>query len=164
MPICDRNPSCHVLPGESLAALENAQFFVQDGLRYWLVQRHDIVGVQMFYLHNINLGAFVVYGTVLLGAQSLTAAAVLSGVAFVVGLAYAYLFVENASGSRRFALASLLLFAGSPYHNTLIGINLLRAWHWLPLFGVDIHDSSLRAAVRSAVETWCRSRSSPPWG
>jgi hypothetical protein len=139
MPACDGNPSCHVLAGESLAALENAQFFVQDGARYWLLQRHDVGGVMMTYFHNINLGAFLVYGTALLGAQTPMPAAIVSAVAFVAGLAYAYLFVERSSGAHRFALLFLLLFASELFHNTLHGLNLLRAWHWLPLFGVAYH-------------------------
>lgn len=149
LPVCDRNPSCHVLVGESIAALENARYFVADGTRYWLLQRHEVGGVMMTYFHNVNLGAFVVYGTALLGARTLMPAAVLSGVAFVAGLAYAYLFAERASGSRRFALLFLLLFAGELYHSTLLGLNLLRAWHWLPLFGVAYH--ALVVAQRRAI-------------
>ena len=155
LPVCDENPSCHVLVGESLAALENAQFYVRDGTRYWLLQRHDIAialntYVTMTYFHNINLGAFLAYGTALLGAQTPMPAAIVSAVAFVAGLAYAYLFAERASGAPRFALLFLLLFAGELYHNTLLGLNLLRAWHWLPLFGVAYHTLVVvqRGAVR----------------
>ena len=146
---CDPNPSCHVLAGESLAALESARYFVRDGTRYWLLQRHIEEGNVKTYFHNINLGAFVVYGTSLLGARRPLAAAILSAVAFTIGLAYAYLFVERASGSRRFALLFLVLFAAELYHNTLLGLNLLRAWHWLPLFGVAYH--TLVIAQRCAV-------------
>ena len=147
---CDANPSCHVLAGESLAALENARYFVADGTRYWLLQRHEIPGIGMMtYFHNVNLGAFLVYGTALLGAQTPMPAAILSAVAFVAGLAYAYLFIERSSGARWFALLFLLLFAGELYHNTLLGLNLLRAWHWLPLFGVAYH--ALVVAQRGAV-------------
>jgi hypothetical protein len=146
---CDPNPSCHVLAGETLAALENARHFVADGSRYWLLQRHVEEGHTLTYFHNVNLGAFVVYGTALLGARTPMPAAVLSAVAFVAGLGYAYLFVERASGGRRFALVFLVLFAGELYHNTLLGLNLLRAWHWLPLFGVAYH--TLGIAQRRAV-------------
>jgi len=146
---CDPNPSCHVLAGETLAALENARYFVADGTRYWLLQRHAVGDVMMTYFHNVNLGAFLVYGTALLGAQTPMPAAIVSAVAFVAGLAYAYLFAERASGAPRFALLFLLLFAGELYHNTLLGLNLLRAWHWLPLFGVAYH--ALVMAQRGAV-------------
>lgn len=146
---CDPNPSCHVLVGESLVALESAQFFAREGTRYWLLQREEETGEVLTYIHNVNLGAFLVYGTVLLGAQSPMPAAVVSAVGFVAGLAYGYLFVERAGGSRRFALLFLVLFAGELYHNTLLGLNLLRAWHWLPLFGLAYH--ALVVAQRGAV-------------
>jgi hypothetical protein len=137
---CDANPSCHVLAGESLVALESALYFRQpDRASHWLLQREEESGEVLTYIHNVNLGAFLVHGTVLLGAQSPLPAAVVSAIAFVAGLAYGYLYVERASGSRRFALLFLALFAGELYHNTLHGLNLLRAWHWLPLFGLAYH-------------------------
>jgi hypothetical protein len=146
---CDGNPSCHVLAGESLSAVKSVQYYVREGTQFWLLQREDEDGDLQTYIHNVNLGAFLLYGTVLLGARSALPAAIGSAVAFVLGLAYGYLFVERASGSRRFALLFLALFAGEIFHNTLLGLNLLRAWHWLPLFGLAYH--GLVIAQRRAV-------------
>src|SRR4051812_12932859 len=149
---CEQNPSCHVLVGESHGSIESSMYYLIEGPRYWLLQRQTVGDVTMTYIHNVNFGAFLVYGTVLLGATSPMPAAIISAIGFVAGLAYAYLFAERASGSRRFALLFLALFAGEFYHNTVYGLNLPRAWHWLPLFGVAYEVVGI--ARRRTVRGW----------
>src|SRR3954454_22499984 len=95
---CEQNPSCHVLVGESHGSIESSMYYLIEGPRYWLIQRQTVGDVTMTYIHNVNFGAFLVYGTVLLGATSPMPAAIISAIGFVAGLAYAYLFAERASG------------------------------------------------------------------
>jgi len=139
--------SCHLSIGETLSAVSTGFSYVRDGPAYWFLQHGANGGVGGdLYIHNVNLGAFVVYLSALAGASTLAAPAIATAAAFTLGLLYGYLFVLRASGSRPLALVFLGLFSTSIYFNLAFGLNLLRGWEWLPLFGCAFH---LLAASRS---------------
>lgn len=142
---CDQTASCHLLIGETLAAIQQAWGNLYDGLgKSWLLLRNG----PDLYIHNQNLGAYLIVLTALLGADTLAPAGVITAAGFVIGLGYAYLLVERTSQSRLLALTFLGFFILHVYLNTMLGLNLLRAWHWLPLFGVAYHALDLFEARR----------------
>lgn len=89
------------MAGESLVALESAPYFVREGNRHWFLRREEETGEVLTYIHNVNLGAFLVNGSVLLWGQSPLPAAIGSAVGVVAGVVCAYPFVERASGPAR---------------------------------------------------------------
>src|SRR5205823_7761148 len=93
-------------------------------------------------------GAYLVYLTALLGADTIMPAAVVTAGGFVIGLGYTYLLVERISRSSFLALTFLTFLVLDFYSNTMLGLNLLRAWHWLALFGVAYHALDLFAAPK----------------
>jgi hypothetical protein len=147
---CYQTLSCHMLPGETYGALEQAWGALHFGIgTSWLLLMHHYVDRYLFYIHNQNFGAYLIYITAWIGAETVTSAAIITAGGFVVGLGYGYVLVERMSRSSFLALAFLTLFILDVYSNTMLGLNLLRAWHSLALFGVAYHALDLFAARRA---------------
>ena len=150
---CNRSMSCHLAPGETTTSLEAAIYYQRVGAATWFLQPGSAPYQDWLYIHNMSLGGLVAYLSSLLGATSMAVPILASIFAFCAGLFYGYLLVERASGSRALALVFLALMASEVWFNLVYGVNILRAWHWLPLFGSAYHllraASSHGRAVRS---------------
>lgn len=143
-PECVEQPDCFPASGETLISALAGQRLALDGPRYWFLQNlrppWEPDAKPLLYTHHPNLAAAVYYALTLLGANEPTVGSVWVAIAaFCVGLYYAWLFVRTLSGSASFAMVFLLLMISEFHFNLVFGVNALRGWHWLALFGSAYH-------------------------
>lgn len=91
------------------------------------------------YTHNPNIAGFVFLLLDSAGLTNLAAKQVVTVAIFALGLTYLWLAVRFHTRSSMIALATLLLFCVDIEHVVSYGLNPLRAWHWVALFGLIYH-------------------------
>lgn len=90
----------------------------------------------LYYTHNVNLGAFVIYFFGKLGFTTIMGPAIFSMVAYSVGIFLAFRFGERATNSRVIGNWFGFFMATDVLYNLSSGMNVIHAWHWFALFGV----------------------------
>lgn len=92
----------------------------------------------IYYTHNLNIGAFVIYGCARLGFDTIAAPAVVSIAGYCAGILLAFHFAERATGSRLIANWFGFFMATDVLYNLSSGMSPIRCWHWFALFGVSL--------------------------
>jgi hypothetical protein len=142
---CIADPACWPAPGETNAAFAMAEDYVKSGSRHWFLEvsgqsRPDEPPI--VYTHNVNVGGFVIYALHLIGLQPYVdprPLGIVDSIVLCVGLLYAYLLAKRVTHHTGFSLAFFLLLASDYFFSLAFGLNALRNWHWLALFGAPYH-------------------------
>jgi hypothetical protein len=134
---------CWTNCGETFDALLYVENFKLYGLQYKLVQdmatAPSLEAHPFLYTHNPNLAGYLFVLLEALGIHSLQRKQLITTAVFIGGLAYAYVAVRSLAKSQLLAVTTLLLLATDLTHVLSYGLNPLRAWHWVALFGTAYH-------------------------
>ncbi len=134
---------CWTNCGETFDALLYVQNFKLYGLAYNLVQdmatSPQLEAHPFLYTHNPNIAGYVFVLLQALGVHSFYGKQLVSIAILTSGLGYVWLAVRAHTGSSILAAITLLLFCVDVEHVLSYGLNPLRAWHWLALFGLIYH-------------------------
>ncbi len=129
--------------GETFVAQKQVKDFQLYGLKYGLFQDHatsnNIDAHPFLYTHNVSIPSIVFPILDWLGVQSFVAKQFLTVFVFGAGLFYIFLAAFYYSRSYLVAISLLMFFCTDYYHVFSFGLNALRAWHWLLLFGLLFH-------------------------
>lgn len=135
--------TCMFHIGESFTSITTAIFYQRYGGEYWFLQQVPQSGSPdwvdrdfMLYSHNPNIGGFVVYAATLVGFQTVIIPAIVTAIAYAIGIYLSFRFGEAATGSRLIGSWYGLFMATDVFYNVSWGLNLIRGWSWLGLFGV----------------------------
>lgn len=129
--------------GETFDALQYADNYRLYGFKYALVQdmatSPDLAAHPFFYTHNVNLAGLLFALLNAVGLKAIWLKQFVTLLAFSGGLFY--VFRTTAAYTRSFLVGffALLFFCTEYEHILSFGLNALRAWHWLPIFGLLFH-------------------------
>jgi hypothetical protein len=147
---------CVVDCGETFVAMEQAQTFAVTGFSYGLIQDHatsDRVQAHPFlYTHNVSIAAVLFPLLEALGITPLWAKQLLSLFVYGLGLFYVFRATLYHTRSTICAFTLLILFCGDLLGVFSFGLNALRTWHWLAIFGLLFHAG--RLAIDPARAPW----------
>jgi hypothetical protein len=147
--------------GETFDAIQYAVKYRLYGFRYLLVQDMSTSAAPerfpLFYTHNVNVGGIGFAVLEALGVTPLWAKQLMTLLGFGAGLVY--VFRATAYHTRSVMVGALVVscFAADYHHVLSFGLNALRAWHWLAIFGLLFHvaryvrESASRARDRAAI-------------
>ena len=133
--------------GETFSAIHSADNYRLYGMRFGLME--DLATAPepesrpFLYTHNVNIGNIIFTAAEALGISSLTGKQLITLAAFLVGMVYVYLSVLLFTRSIVTALLTIVMLALDYAHVGSFGLNALRAWHWIGLFGPLFHVSRL---------------------
>jgi len=133
--------------GETFSALHSVDNFRLYGMRYGLIE--DLATAPepesrpFLYTHNVNIGNLIFTAAEAFGLSNLTGKQLITLSAFLVGMVYIYLSVLIFTGSIVTALLTIVMLALDYTHVGSFGLNALRAWHWIGLFGPLFHVARL---------------------
>jgi hypothetical protein len=136
-------PRCLYQVGESHSSIYTAIYYQLLGAKHWFVQmlpmhvdEYDFPDREtIFYTHNLNIGAFIVYFCALLGFKTIMAPAIISAAGFSFGIYFAHRYAEATTNSALVAGWFAFFMATDFLYNLSFGLDLIRAWHWLGIFG-----------------------------
>ncbi|MGE3908219.1 MAG: hypothetical protein AB7K36_02625 [Chloroflexota bacterium] len=135
--------SCARDCGEVFVARQYIDNYQLYGLRYGLVEdmatSPDLSAHPYLYPHNVNVAGLSVTLLELLGARPFWMKQLVTALGFGFGLAYVYRATAYLSRSWLAGLVTLLFFVTDVGQVLPFGLNALRAWHWLALFGLLFH-------------------------
>lgn len=135
--------SCWRDCGEVFAALQYVDNYRVYGLRYGLVEdtatSPDPAAHPYLYSHNVNVGGLAYTLLEVIGVRPFWAKQLLTILGFGAGLLYVYRGTAYLSGSWLAGLATLVFFVTDVVQVLPFGLNPLRGWHWLALFGLLFH-------------------------
>ena len=147
---------CRMDCGETFVALQQAQQFHRYEFAYGLMQDHatsdDLVAHPYLYTHNASLPTMAFPILSAFGFNSLWEFQTITLLGFALGLFYAFRATARVSGSEPLALIVLAFFASDYVHVFSFGLNALRAWGWLALFGVIYHVDVFAVRYHHATE------------
>ncbi len=133
--------------GETFIALHQASNLYITGAKFcWLedlATSPNIANHPYLYTHSINIGNLVFVLAEQLGLSALWQKQMITLAITGLGLLYIYLCVLKAGKNSFIALLTLFLFSISYNQVFSFGLNALRAWHWLALFGSLYHTQNL---------------------
>ena len=125
--------------GETFIALHQARNSYLTGAKYlWLenlATSPDIQNHPFLYSHNVNIGNLIFTICEKIGLTILWQKQLITLSITALGLLYVYLCIFKVSKDRFLSLLTLFLFSISYNQVFSFGLNALRAWHWLALFG-----------------------------
>ena len=134
---------CWTNCGETFDALQYLENFRLYGLKYHLVQdmatAPKLDAHPFLYTHNANLAGYVFVFLQAVGIESFAAQQLITILIFLAGLAYLGIAIERHTRSRGLAVLVLVLFCIDLEHVLSYGLNPLRAWHWVAIFGLLHH-------------------------
>lgn len=140
---------CSTNCGETFDAMQYVDNFKLYGMRFGLMQDMatgpEPESRPFLYTHNVNLGGLVFTAAEALGISSLAGKQLITLAAFLGGLIYVYLTVLLFTRSTVTSLITIALLALDYVHVASYGLNALRAWHWIALFGPIFHVARLCA-------------------
>jgi hypothetical protein len=149
--------SCAANCGEAFDALQYVENFRLYGFTYGLIQDMAtspvLAGHPFLYTHNVNLAGILFVLLDAVGVTALWAKQLLTLAAFAGGLYYVYRATAYHSRSVLLGGVALLLFATDYEHVLSFGLNPLRAWHWLVIFGLLFHVGRLAGDVQRVERT-----------
>jgi len=129
--------------GETFYAEHSAANFNLYGSKYGLLEDNstgpDIDRKPFLYTHNVNIGSLIFIAFQALGVSSLFAKQLVTLLAFGLGLFYIYRITHYITNQYLIGITALLLFASEITLVLAFGLNALRGWHWLGLFGLAFH-------------------------
>ena len=140
---CPAN-SCFFHYGDTQSSLITAIYYQYWGSEHWFIQEYPLEGDKfdfflrpsLYYTHNVNLGAFVIYFFGLLGFTTIMGPAIVSMVAYCAGIFLSFRFADRATGSRLIGNWFGFFMASDVLYNLSSGMNVIHAWHWFGMFGV----------------------------
>ena len=131
---------CSMDCGETFVALDQAQQFHRFGFTWGLIQDHatsdNISAHPYLYTHNVSIPGILFPLLASLGFQQVAHFQLITLLAYILGLLFSYLAVKRITKSDNLALIFILLMSSDYLHVLSFGLNALRAWHWLGLFGI----------------------------
>ena len=95
------------------------------------------------YTHNVNIGNLIFTAAEALGVSSITGKQLITLAAFLIGMFYVYFSVLLFTRSNVTALLTIAMLVLDYAHVGSFGLNALRAWHWIGLFGPLFHTARL---------------------
>jgi hypothetical protein len=129
--------------GEVFDALQYVSNYKLYGFKYLLIQdmatSPNLAAHPYFYTHNVNIGGYFFTILEAVGAKSLVVKQFFILIVFALGLLYFYWTISSYTSSRLAGFIALLFFCSDYEHVLVFGLNSLRAWHWLALFGLMFH-------------------------
>jgi hypothetical protein len=129
--------------GETFVAQQSVVNYHLYGAKYWLLQDHSTIQDPdrhpFIYTHNVHLGTLLFPLLDAIGISSFWAKQLFTLLGFGAGLFYVFLTVRYVTRSSFAAFCVLILFCTDYGQVFLFGLNTLRAWHWLALFGMVFH-------------------------
>lgn len=142
--------------GETFDALQYVKNYRLYGFKYGLVQdmatSPDPSAHPFLYIHNVNIAGILFTVLDAAGARALWAKQLLTLFAFGAGLFYVFRATAFHTRSWWIGFVLLLLFCTDFEYVLSFGLNALRAWHWLALFGLLFHTG--RLALQPGVRPW----------
>lgn len=129
--------------GETFVAEKQVKDFQLYAFKYGLFQNHatsnDINAHPFLYTHNVSIPSIIFPLLDWWGVKQFWERQLLTLFVFGAGLFYAFL--ATLYHTRSYIMASVLLFffVTDYYHVFSFGLNALRVWHWLVLFGLIFH-------------------------
>lgn len=130
---------CSMDCGETFVALNQAQQFHRFGFTWGLIQDHatsdNISAHPYLYTHNVSIPGILFPLLASLGFQQVAHFQVITFLVYILGLLFGYLAVKRITKSDNLSLIFILLMSSDYLHVLSFGLNALRAWHWLGLFG-----------------------------
>lgn len=149
------NIPCAADCGEIFDALQYATNFDLYGFKYRLIQdmatSPDLAAHPYFYTHNVNLAGYFFTILEAIGLKSLQFKQLFTLIIFGLGLFYIFETVSFYTSSKLVGFLTLLLFCTDYEHILSFGLNALRAWHWLALFGLLFHIRKIQTSSEKAV-------------
>jgi hypothetical protein len=147
--------------GETFDAIQYAAKYRLYGFRYGLVQDMSTSAeperFPLFYTHNVNVGGIGFAVLEALGVTPLWAKQLVTLLGFGAGLAYVFRATAYHTRSAMVGALVVACFAADYHHVLSFGLNALRAWHWLAIFGLLFHaaryvrESATRVRDRVAI-------------
>ena len=147
--------------GETFDAIQYAVKYRLYGFRYGLVQDMSTSALPerfpLFYTHNVNVGGIGFAVLEALGVTPLWAKQLVTLLGFGAGLGYVFRATTYHTRSAMVGALVVACFAADYHHVLSFGLNALRAWHWLAIFGLLFHvaryarESAARARDRVAI-------------
>lgn len=129
--------------GETFNALSQVQQFKRFGFSYALLEdlatSGDPQAHPYLYTHNVNLGAILFSLAAAVGITEPAQLHLITLAAFSLGLFYAFALVKRVTQSELLGLLVLGFLASDLVHVLWYGLNALRAWHFLAIFGLIYH-------------------------
>lgn len=141
---------CATNCGETFDALQYVSNYRLYGLRFGLLQdmaTSPLPQARPFlYTHNVNLGGLVFVALDALGVRTLSGKQLFTLLGFGLGLLYVFKAVTAHTRSPLIGFCTLVLFIVDYEHVLSFGLNALRAWSWLALFGLLYHGGRIAGA------------------
>jgi len=129
--------------GETFVANAQIKNFELYGFKYGLLQDHanstNMDAHPYLYTHNVSIPSLLFPLLDWAGVKSFWQKEILSLLVFGIGLFYVFLATLFHTRSSFIALTLLFLFCTDYLHVFSFGLNALRTWHWLVLFGLLFH-------------------------
>ena len=139
---------CETDCGETIIAQDQVALYRLNGFKYGLIQYDSLPTGDQLYTHNVHIGAIVFVLLDAIGVRPFWAKQIVTLAAFGLGLVYVFRATAYFSQSSLGGLIVLLLFCFDYEHVLSFGLNALRAWHWLALFGLAFHIGRLMLEPR----------------
>lgn len=139
---------CETDCGETIIAQDQVALYRLNGFKYGLIQYDTLPTGDQLYTHNVHIGAIVFVLLDAVGVRPFWAKQLVTLAAFGLGLLYVFRATAYYSKSSLGGLIVLLLFCLDYEHVLSFGLNALRAWHWLALFGLVFHIGRLMLEPR----------------
>ncbi|MHB8808359.1 MAG: hypothetical protein ACYC59_12400, partial [Anaerolineaceae bacterium] len=136
--------------GETFDSLQYVSNYQIYGLKYGLVQ--DLAtspnpdAHPYFYTHNANIAGYFFTLLEIIGLNQLWAKQFFTILIFGLGLFYIFRTVSLYSSSKLAGFVILFLFCTEYEHVLAYGLNSLRAFHWLAIFGLLFHFKNIQLA------------------
>lgn len=138
---------CSTNCGETFDAIQFVDNYRLYGTRFGLMQdmatASEPESRPFLYTHNVNLGGLIFTAAEVLGVSTLAGKQLITLAAFLGGIAYIYLTILLFTRSTFVALVAISMLAIDYVHVASYGLNALRAWHWIALFGSLFHAARL---------------------
>ena len=148
---------CSADCGEIFDALQYVNNYNLYGFKYRLIQdmatSPELESHPYFYTHNANLAGYFFVFLEIVGVKSLWAKQLFTLAIFALGLFYVFRTVSIYTSSRMAGLITLLFFCSDYEHVLVFGLNSLRAWHWLALFGITFHSKKILSSLGKKAPT-----------
>jgi hypothetical protein len=140
--------------GETFVAKHQVTQYQRYAFKYGLLQDHatsdDLAAHPFLYTHNVSIPSVLFPILTAIGLEKFWVQQLLTLAAYALGLLYAFKATSYHTRSAWAGGVMLLLFATDYVHVFSFGLNALRAWHWLALFGLLYHVGRLSLEKRDS--------------
>jgi hypothetical protein len=130
---------CETDCGETIIAQDQVALYRLNGFKHGLIQYETVPTGDLLYTHNVHIGAVMFVLLDAVGVRPFWGKQLVTLLAFGLGLLYVFGATSYYSRSGVGGLIVLVLFCLDYEHVLSFGLNALRAWHWLALFGLAFH-------------------------